>query len=248
MNPAEEARHPLNSASVQNTKQTVLELLGRAGVFGDEAAMLVALVEAGALTEAHGELGKTGVELPEGRGGEYADGWSDGAHAAGAALGRLADRLLQEATATGPHGGSRADGRPLPPVGFVDVERAKVAVTPLYLVFAHASDFDPEESDRVLTAVLGTMSALERAGYAGRLDEFTRAHGERLTQLYADYGPGSAVGIHSRYSLAHSPSGIAVLERLSTAPEELRAAWDSAELPPAWLEGLAKAWGDAPAA
>ncbi|MEU8523886.1 hypothetical protein [Streptomyces sp. NPDC048577] len=246
MNPAEEARHPLNSASVLNTKQTVLELLGRAGVFEDEAEMLIALVEAGALTDAHSELGKVAGEVPGGRDGDYAEGWSDGAQAVGAELGRVADRLLRQATAPAPHDDSAAaGGRSRPPVGFVDVERAKVAVTPLYLAFTHASDFDPEESDRVLTAVLGTMSALGRAAYAGRLDEFTHAHGDRLRRLYADFGPGSAVGIHSRYSLAHSPSGIAVLERLSTVPEDLRAAWDSAELPPAWLEGLAKAWDDA---
>jgi hypothetical protein len=49
--------------------------------------------------------------------------------------------------------------------------------------------------------------------------------------------------VHGRYSLVHSPAGVAVLERLATAPAELRREWDAAELPPAWLDGLTTAWG-----
>ncbi len=127
-------------------------------------------------------------------------------------------------------------------MGRVDVERAKVAVTPLYLAFSDASDLDPEVSGEVLTAVLGTMSIVERVGYAGRLEQFTESHRERLAQLYAQYGPRSRIAVHGRYSLLHSPTSIAVLERLAAAPSAFRAEWEHAELPPAWLEGLATAW------
>lgn len=48
--------------------------------------------------------------------------------------------------------------------------------------------------------------------------------------------------MHGRYSLVHSVTSIAVLERLVVAPQALREEWDAAELPPAWLDGLTTAW------
>ncbi|MEV5320353.1 hypothetical protein AB0K92_22340 [Streptomyces sp. NPDC052687] len=56
---------------------------------------------------------------------------------------------------------------------------------PLYRSFAADSDLDPEISDQVLGAVLATMNAGRRAGYAGRLAAFADAHRERLERLYA---------------------------------------------------------------
>ncbi|QNE79542.1 hypothetical protein F0344_32815 [Streptomyces finlayi] len=243
MNTAEIGRHPLDSASVLNAKKTLFELLSRSGVFRDEAEELIALVEAGAIAEAHSEAGKAAA--PPGENGEpYATGWHDGARAVGDALVRIAERALERAI--GPAmsdavGDDAAPGHHL--VGRMDVELAKVAVTPLYLSFSDASSLDPEVSDEVLTAVLGTMSVVGRVGYAGRLKEFTETHRERLAQLYAQYGPRSRIAVHGRYSLLHSPTSIAVLERLSTAPSALRTEWERAELPPAWLDGLTTAWG-----
>ncbi|MBT2442943.1 hypothetical protein J7E93_23110 [Streptomyces sp. ISL-36] len=248
MNAAEEDQHPLDSASVVNAKKTLLELLGRAGVFHTEAEELIALVEAGAVVEAHREVRKVERDAPEGRGDLYGAGWRDGAQAVGDELDRIAERALRHALgpavpARSPQTGREDVPRGHPPVGRVDVERAKVAVTPLYLAFTHVSDLDPEVSDDVLTAVLGTMSPAERAGYAGRLGEFAETRREELARLYAQYGPGSDIAIHGRYSLTHSPTSIAVLERLATAPSALRTEWEHAELPPVWLEGLANAWG-----
>ncbi|WP_329114381.1 hypothetical protein [Streptomyces sp. NBC_01353] len=239
-----------------NAKKTLLELLGRAGVFHLDAEELIALVEAGAITEAHSEIGKIVGVPPEG-GEPYASGWLAGAQAVDDELVHLAERALRRAIGPAmtdhPLRGSGQDGatRVRTPVGMVDVERAKVAVTPLYLAFSHTSDLDPEVSDEVLTAVLGTMGVVERVGYAGRLEEFAETHRGRLTQVYAQYGPGSRIAVHGRYSLIHSPTSIAVLERLTATPSVLRTEWEDAELPPAWLEGLAIAWraaDDAPSA
>ncbi|MFD7325731.1 hypothetical protein ACFV9D_32415 [Streptomyces sp. NPDC059875] len=246
INTAEEGQHPLDSASVMNAKMTLLELLGRAGVFRDEAEELIAIVEAGAIADAHGEIGKA-AGVPEETGEPYRSGWLDGARAAGDELARIAERALRRAIGTALPGAAHESGqdgaaRGRPPVGMVDVERAKVAVTPLYLAFSNRSDLDPEVSDEVLTAVLGTMSVVERVGYAGRLENFVGTHRGRLAQVYAQYGPGSRIALHGRYSLTHSPTSIAVLERLIAAPTALRSEWDAAELPPAWLEGLAIAW------
>ncbi|MER5897754.1 hypothetical protein [Streptomyces sp. NPDC001876] len=238
---AEMGRHPLDSASVMNARNTLLELLGRAGVFRDEAEELIALVEAGAIADAHSEVGKA-EGVPDERGEAYAVGRHDGALAVRDELARIAERALERAIGPAMAGAEGDTARGHHPVGQVDVERAKVAVTPLSRAFSDASGLDPEVSDEVLTAVLGTMSVVGRVGYAGQLERFTASHRERIAQVYAQYGPGSRIAVHGRYSLLHSPTSVAVLERLTVAPEALRAEWEHAELPPAWLEGLATAW------
>ncbi|MFH8367174.1 hypothetical protein [Streptomyces sp. NPDC018031] len=240
MDAAEEGRQQLDAVSVLNAKQTLLQLLGRAGVFAGDAEELIGLVEAGALALAHEQLTEVGRSAPAEKGELYEAGWLDGTQAVGDELGDLAARALRQAVASDPRApapGTRA------PVRKMQVERAKVAVVPLYLSFTTLSDLDPEVSEQVLTAVLGTMDSRQRAGYPGRLAEFAAADRERLERLYAEYGPGSSIAIHGRYSLVHSPTSVAVLERLANAPAALWERWDVAELPPAWLEGLTTAWG-----
>ncbi|MFF8833271.1 hypothetical protein [Streptomyces sp. NPDC015131] len=239
MNAAGEERQQLDVADVLNAKRTLLQLLGRAGVFAGDAEELIGLVEAGALALAHQELGGRRRSVPGEKGEPYESGWLDGAQAVADELGARAERALREAVAADA-AGPPPEARP--PVSRMQVERARVAVTPLYLAFAEVSDLDPEVSEQVLTAVLGTMSSRRRAGYAGRLAEFTATHRERLERLYAEYGAGSRIAIHGRYSLVHSPTSVAVLERLASDPAALREEWDAAELPPAWLEGLWAAW------
>ncbi|URM92492.1 hypothetical protein LUW75_23905 [Streptomyces sp. MRC013] len=239
MDAAGEGRQQLDAVSVLNARRTLLQLLGRAGISSGEAEELVGSVEAGALALAHEEVGAGGRSAPGGKGEPYESGWLDGARAVVDELGDLAARAARRAVASGPPASS--PGR-RPPAGRMEVERAKAAVVPLYLSFTTASDLDPEVSDQVLAAVLETMGPGERAGYAGRLAEFAEAHRVRLERLYAQYGPGSATAVHGRYSLLHSPTSPAVLERLAAAPEALREEWDAAELPPAWLEGLSATW------
>ncbi|MER5550430.1 hypothetical protein ABT001_01845 [Streptomyces sp. NPDC002793] len=207
----------------------------------DEAEELIAIVEAGAIAGARGEAGKAAGD-PAGSGERYCTGWHDGARAVGDALDRVAERALERAVGQGVPGSAGDSARGRHPVGRVDVERAKVAVSPLYLAFSDSSDLDPEVSDEVLTAVLGTMGVVGRVGYPGQLERFTESHRQRLTGLYARYGPGSRTAVHGRYSLLHSPTSIAVLERITAVPAALRSEWEHAELPPAWLEGLATAW------
>ncbi|MEV7561675.1 hypothetical protein ACGFYY_34135 [Streptomyces sp. NPDC048331] len=239
MHAAEENRQELDSVSVLNARRTLLQLLGRAGVFADDAQGLIALVEAGALAGACEELGALGGSVPGDKGEPYESGWLDGARAVTDELGSIAERALRQSVA--PDGPSAARSA-RPPVGRIEVEQAKAAVTPLHLAFTAVSDLDPEVTEEVLRAVLGTMTARERARYAGRLADFAAAHRARLERLYVEYGPGSATAIHSRYSLLHSATGVAVLERLATRPAALREEWDAAELPPAWLDGPMRAW------
>ncbi|GAA4934236.1 hypothetical protein ACFPM3_05065 [Streptomyces coeruleoprunus] len=240
MDAAPEGRQQLDAVSVLNAKQTLLQLLARAGVYSGDAEELIGLVEAGALALAHEEAGAIGGNTPAEKGALYEAGWLDGAQAVTDELADLAERALRRAVAADSSAPS-SDVRP--PVRKMQVERAKVAVTPLYLSFTAVSDLDPEVSEQVLTAVLGTMTSRQRAAYAGRLAEFASANRARLERLYAEYGPGSSIAIHGRYSLIHSPTSIAVLERLATEPSALREEWDAAELPPAWLDGLTTAWG-----
>ncbi|MEE1816046.1 MULTISPECIES: hypothetical protein [unclassified Streptomyces] len=239
MSTAGEGRQQLDEASVLNAKRTLLQLLARAGVWSGDAEELIGFVEAGALALAYEEIGAAGWSAPEGKGEPYASGWLDGARAVTEAVGAVSERALRRAVAADPSAASPDDR---PPVGRTELERTHVAVTPLYLSFTDVSDLDPEVTEQVLRALLGTMSSRQRAGYAGRLAAFTSEHRTRLERLYAEYGPGSAIAIHGRYSLIHSPTSVAVLERLATAPGDLHEEWDAAELPPAWLDGLTTAW------
>ncbi|WP_432066081.1 hypothetical protein [Streptomyces sp. C10-9-1] len=237
---AEEGRQQPDAVGVLNARRTLLQLLGRAGVGPGDAEELIGLVEAGAVSLAHRELAGAQRDAPAGKETLYRAGWLDGVQAATADLGEVAERAVRAALV---HDAADAPAGERPPVRRMEVERARVAATPLYLSFSTVSDFDPEVSEQVLTAVLATMGARERAGYAGRLAGFAAEHREQLERLFARYGPGSGIAIHGRYSLVHSPTSIAVLERLAAAPGELWEAWDAGELPPAWLEGLTAAWG-----
>ncbi|WP_406864640.1 hypothetical protein ABZO31_31025 [Streptomyces sp. HUAS MG47] len=239
MNSADADRQQLDAVSVLNAKTTLVQLLGRAGVYSGDAEELIGIVEAGALAVAHREAREIKKQAPREKGELYESGWHDGIRTVAVELGELSERTLRQAV----RADTADEGRTR--VGRMEVERAKVAVTPLHLTFAAESELDPEVSEQVLVAVLATMTARERAGYAGRLTEFAAAHRVRLERLFAEYGPGSPIAIHGRYSLLHSPTCIAVLERLGADPGPLREEWDAAELPPAWLDGLWAAWESA---
>ncbi|MBT2467724.1 hypothetical protein J7E97_07530 [Streptomyces sp. ISL-66] len=244
MNTADEGRQWPDEVSVDNARTTLLQLLARAGVPADDARELIGLLEAGALALAHEQLSGgsgsgSGRSVPGDKGEAYESGWLDGAGEVLAELGAVAERaLLRVVSPDGQEGRTGERTR----AGRMEVERAKVALTPLYLSFTAVSELDPEVTEEVLTAVLGTMSPRQRAAYAGRLTAFARAHRDRLERLFAEFGPGSAITVHGRFSLVHSVTSIAVLERLATAPQALREEWDAAELPPAWLDGLTTAW------
>ncbi|MFK0259047.1 hypothetical protein [Streptomyces sp. NPDC090445] len=240
MNPAGEGLQQLDAISVLNAKTTLVQLLVRAGVHPGDAGELIGVVEAGTLAVAHTRISGQGGTAPTEKGELYASGWLDGARAVADELGGIAERALRDAVGADASADA-LDARP--PAGRMELERAKVAVLPLYLSFTAVSDLDPEVSEQVLTAVLGTLTTRQRTGYAGQLTRFADAHRARLERMYAEYGPGSTIAIHGRYSLLHSPTSIAVLERLLTAATALREEWDAAELPPAWLEGLTTAWG-----
>ncbi|MEU8431602.1 hypothetical protein AB0F18_01600 [Streptomyces sp. NPDC029216] len=239
MGAAHEGRQWPDEVSVDNARTTLLQLLARTGVPSDDARQLIGLVEAGALALAHAELNGTVRSGPGDKGEEYRSGWLDGAEALLEELGAVAERTL--ARVVGPDGDQATAGE-YPRARRMEVERAKVALTPLYLSFSAVSELDPEVTEEVLVAVLGTMAPRQRAGYAGRLTEFATVHRSRLQQLFAAFGPDSATTVHGRYSLLHSATSIAVLERLVAAPQALREEWDAAELPPAWLDGLTTAW------
>ncbi|WP_030761518.1 hypothetical protein [Streptomyces sp. NRRL F-2664] len=248
MSMADGGRQWPDEVSVENARATLLQLLARAGVPPDDARQLIGLLEAGALALAHEELSGRGgpgatPDRDEPKGEPYASGRLDGVRDVLDELGAVTERTLARAVG---EAGEQGPAGERPRARRMEVERARVAVTPLYLSFTAVSELDPEVTDEVLAAVLGTMSPRQRAGYAGRLTEFAGDHRAHLEHLFAGYGPGSAITMHGRYSLLHSATSIAVLERLVAAPEELREEWEAVELPPAWLDGLTTAWNDAP--
>ena len=239
MSTADEGRRWPDEVSVDNARTTLLRLLARAGVPSGDARELIGLIEAGALALAHKELSGAERSAPGDKGQAYESGRLDGAEDLLEGLAAVADRTLLRAV--GADGHQDPSGQ-RPRAGRMEVELAQVALTPLYLSFTTVSELDPEVTEEVLAAVLTTMDPRQRAGYAGRLNEFAAAHRGRLERLFAAFGPGSGITVHGRYSLVHSVTSIAVLERLVTAPQHLREEWDAAELPPAWLDGLRTAW------
>ncbi|WP_407835298.1 hypothetical protein ACE1OC_00915 [Streptomyces sp. DSM 116496] len=239
MSGADEGRQWPDEISVDNARTTLLQLLARAGVPSDDARELTGLLEAGALALAYEELSGRDRSAPGDKGEPYDSGWLDGAGDVLAELGAVTERTLLRVVS--PEGDEDAAGQP-PRARRMEVERTQVALTPLYLSFAEVSELDPEATEEVLTAVLATMSPRQRARYAGRLTEFTEEHRARLGRLFATFGAGSAITVHGRFSLVHSATSIAVLERLAAEPQALREEWDAAELPPAWLDGLTTAW------
>ncbi|MEV7730430.1 hypothetical protein AB0P15_37870 [Streptomyces sp. NPDC087917] len=239
MSTADEGRQWPDEVSVDNARATLLQLVARAGVPAGDARELIGLLEAGALALAYEELSGGARTAPGGKGEAYESGRFDGAGDVLDGLAEVTERTLQRVVGADGESGPAGER---PRAGRMEVERARVAVTPLYLAFSEVSELDPEVTDEVLAAVLTTMTPRRRAGYAGRLTQFATAHRARLERLFAAFGPGSAITVHGRYSLVHSATSIAVLERLVAAPQELREEWDAAELPPAWLDGLTTAW------
>ncbi|MFD5142286.1 hypothetical protein [Streptomyces sp. NPDC058401] len=239
MSGADEGRQWPDEISVDNARTTLLQLLARAGVPADDAGELIGLLEAGALALAHEELSGRDLSAPGDKGEPYESGWLDGAGNLLAELGAVTERTLVRVVS--PEGEQDAAGQ-RPRARRMEVERTQVALTPLYLAFTEVSELDPEATEEVLTAVLATMSPRQRARYAGRLTEFAEDHRARLRRLFATFGAGSAITVHGRFSLVHSATSIAVLERLTAEPRALREEWDAAELPPAWLDGLTTAW------
>ncbi|MFE4637242.1 hypothetical protein ACFRJ1_28215 [Streptomyces sp. NPDC056773] len=238
MSGADEGRQWPDEVSVDNARTTLLQLLARAGVPAGDASELIGLLEAGALALAHEELSGRDRGAPGDKGEPYESGWLDGAGHLLAELGEVTERTLLRVVS--PDEQDAAGHRPR--ARRMEVERTQVALTPLYLSFTEVSELDPEATEEVLTAVLATMSPRQRARYAGRLTGFTEVHRARLGRLFATFGAGSAITVHGRFSLVHSATSIAVLERLAAEPQALREEWDAAELPPAWLDGLTTAW------
>lgn len=243
MSTADEGRQWPDEVSVDNARATLLQLLARLGVPSGDARGLIGLLEAGALALAYEELSGGTRSAPGDKSEAYESGWSDGADDLLGELGAVTERTLLRIV--GPDGHQDQAGE-RPRAGRVEVERAQVALAPLYLSFTAVSELDPEVTEEVLGAVLGTMTPRQRARYAGRLTEFTAAHRAELERLFAEFGPGSAITVHGRFSLVHSVTSIAVLERLAAAPQALAEEWDAAELPPAWLDGLTTAWNARP--
>ncbi|MGW6979697.1 hypothetical protein ACWGE1_09635 [Streptomyces sp. NPDC054932] len=243
MSTADEGRRWPDEVSVDNARTTLLMLLARAGVPAGDARELIGLVEAGALALAYEELSGAEPSAPADKGEAYASGRLDGAGDLLEQLGALAERALLQVVGADDQQGPSAQR---PRARRMEVERARVAITSSYLSFTSVSELDPEVTEEVLVAVLGTMTPRQRAGYAGVLAEFAATHRARLERLFAEFGPGSGITVHGRYSLIHSATSIAVLERLVTAPQQLWEEWNAAELPPAWLDGLTSAW-NAPA-
>lgn len=241
MSTADEGRQWPDEASVDNARTTLLQLLARAGVPSGDARELIGLVEAGALALAYEELSGGGRSAPGDKGEAYESGWLDGGADVLEELGAVTERTLLRVVGSDGQEGPAGEH---PRAGRMEVERARVALTPLYLSFTAVSELDPEVTEEVLVAVLGTMSPRQRAGYAGRLARFAEVHRARLEGLFASFGPDSAITVHGRYSLLHSATSIAVLERLAAAPQALREEWNAAELPPAWLDGLTTAWNN----
>ncbi|WP_019061499.1 hypothetical protein [Streptomyces prunicolor] len=104
------------------------------------------------------------------------------------------------------------------------------------------TEYDSDLCWDAMVLVLATMAEEETAGYPERLALFAEQQGERLRQVYREFGPGSPLAGHGRYTLVGEPVSVALFERLDAVPQLLLGTLQG-ELPEVWVADVASAWG-----
>jgi len=123
-----------------------------------------------------------------------------------------------------------------------DLEPLIDAAEAHYLELAH-SPSDRRVSVIFVDAIRAAFSSDEIANYSLILDAFVDAERDRLEQLFAQYGPHSAVSYVSDYILFNQAESLILLERLSCARHSVTAVWEESGMPMSYLQSLANAAG-----
>jgi ppGpp synthetase/RelA/SpoT-type nucleotidyltranferase len=110
----------------------------------------------------------------------------------------------------------------------------------IYYTFC-ATSYNLELSREVLAVVLQAVAEDERPQYGEVLADFASRERHRLAQIYQQYGPVTQSGAEGSFVLVGQPEGIAIFERLSTAPMLLADVWNS-HLPEELLLEMKSLW------
>ncbi|MEU8810656.1 hypothetical protein ACN6LC_004530 [Streptomyces violaceoruber] len=226
--------------------QQVTSLLDSAGIAVEETQELLALIQAGAIEGAQGDVLELAEHPPENSTAPAVQGWVDAVQAAAAELTHLADRTLTRARPA-----ARPAAPPTPPASTLPTlideapqeqsEQVLAAAERIFAELTGRSDYSREASLETLAVVLTAVAAEDQADYITQLEDFATRNRDRLTELYRKYGPGGELARLERSGLIEQPESIVICERLDAAPMLLRGVWDG-ELEESTLERFTQLW------
>jgi ppGpp synthetase/RelA/SpoT-type nucleotidyltranferase len=98
-----------------------------------------------------------------------------------------------------------------------------------------------EFSAFILDKINPVFSERERRNYPEKLRKFVISESDRLTQIYKEFGPHSAMASVPSYSMFSQAESLIILERLSCCPMKLMDVWINAGLSAKILDPLAEA-------
>ncbi|MGW4784910.1 hypothetical protein [Streptomyces sp. NPDC004230] len=239
---------PLVAVAVYGTRAAaaldeVTSVLDGAGVTPGRILKLLAIIQAGAVESAQGDVLELAAQPPAGSTAESALGWSGAVQAAAAELAHVADRTVNQARIAAASLPARAlptasvACAPAEPVRtrqgtVVDhvpedfVREVMAAAERIFVDLTGNTDYrrawDPEE---LLAVVLQTVYAEDQEGYVARLEAYADRNRRRLATLYGAYGPGKPLAELDVTDLAGEPGSVVICERLDTVPLWLEGVW-----------------------
>ncbi|MFC7831087.1 hypothetical protein [Streptomyces sp. NPDC057375] len=193
--------------------QQVTSLLDSAGVAAEETQELLALIQAGAIERAQGDVLELAEHPPGSSTAPAVQGWVDAVRAAAAEL-------------EAPH---------------EQAQQVLAAAERIFAELTGRSDYSREASLETLAVVLTAVTAEDQAGYITQLEDFATRNRGRLAELYRKYGPGGELAKLERSGLIEQPESIVICERLDAAPMLLQGVWDG-ELEESTLERFTQLW------
>ncbi|MFF7764230.1 hypothetical protein [Streptomyces griseorubiginosus] len=224
----------------------VTSVLDNAGVAPEEIQELLALIQAGAIEGAQGDVLDLAERPPPDATAPAVQGWVAAVEAAAAELAHIADRTMtlarlavRPAAPTAPPAPSLPT--PIDEAPQEQVEQVLAAAERLFAELAGHTDYSREASLETLAVVLTAVAAEDQAGYVAQLEDFAARNRDRLMELYRKYGPGGELARLERSGLVEHPESIVICERLDAAPMWLQGVWDG-EIEELTLERFAQLW------
>ncbi|GAA2523371.1 hypothetical protein [Streptomyces longisporus] len=226
--------------------QQVTSFLDSAGVGPEETQELLALIQAGAVEGAQGDVLELAERPPRDATAQAAQGWVAAVEAAAAELAHIADRTMTLAQPAARPAAPAAPPAPSLPTSIDEapqeqVEQVLATAERLFTELTGRTDYSRDASLETLAVVLTAVAAEDQAGYVAQLEAFAARNRDRLTELYRKYGPGGELARLERSGLVEQPESIVIAERLDAAPMWLQGVWDG-EIEELTLERFAQLW------
>lgn len=226
--------------------QQVTSLLDSAGVAPEKTQELLALIQAGALEGAQGDVLELAEQPPEKSAAPALHGWVAAVQAAAAELAHIADRTIARARPaarpTAPAAlPAHSSSTPIDEAPQKQVEQVLAMAERIFTELTGRTDYSREASLEILPVVLTAIAAEDQADYIAQLEAFATRNRDWLAELYRKYGPGGDLAELDRSGLTEQPESIVICERLDAAPLWLQGVWDG-ESEGSMLERFAQLW------